>query len=486
MKFTLVSDIQKPSGNITIIPFDSSLDKFLSQNHLDQENYHLLSEFTQNSSKGESLKILSRGHLYLFISFKDIDTPGLIFKSIRKACVAGKKWFTSNARLLLSGISNDDIYSQKIEAVVLGLLWHNYQIKKSIDQTDFLLEVEDIGSNVSLNDVLKKCLSIAEAQFMAADIVNQAPNLKTPELMLNWAEKVLSNDQIKVQLIKGKDVISSNLHALYHVGKASENAPSCLVASYDNPSAICTIGFVGKGITFDTGGLSIKGSTNMHFMKCDMAGAAAVLCAFAAIVDLGIPVSLVLVTPFAENVISGNALKPGDVISSHAGKTIEIIDTDAEGRLILADALSFITCNYKPDVLIDMATLTGSSVATLGYEAAAMFTKNDLISELLYSVGYQWDEKVWRFPLWDQYREDIESDIADYRNFSGKPIAGAITAAMFLQEFTNNHPAWVHLDIAGVSFKDSEFGKMRNATAYGVKLLVEFTEAYTRKIEEAN
>jgi leucyl aminopeptidase len=174
--------------------------------------------------------------------------------------------------------------------------------------------------------------------------------------------------------------------------------------------------------------------------------------------------------------LNGNALKPGDIIQSHAGKSIEIIDTDAEGRLLLADALSYANMHFPSDILIDSATLTGNSVATLGYEAAALFSNNELLSRELQLAGQTWNEKLWPLPLWDEYKEDLHSDVADLRNFSGKPVAGAITAAKFLEEFTQNHTAFAHLDIAGVAFKESEFGKMRNATGFGVKLLLSWLD----------
>lgn len=264
------------------------------------------------------------------------------------------------------------------------------------------------------------------------------------------------------------------LHALLSVSAGSKNPPRFIVMEYKHPAASKTIGLVGKGVTFDTGGVSLKPSTNMHYMKSDMGGAAAVLGTMELVAKLQLPVNVVGVIPSTENSMDGLAIKPGDVIGSYSGKTIEVIDTDAEGRLILADGLTYAHRHFELDTIIDLATLTGSCVATLGYAAAGLFTSNDALAESLYKSGMTTGEKVWRLPIWDDYKDELKSDVADVKNYHGKPIAGAIVAAKFLEVFTNNHPAWAHLDIAGTAFADSEFGSMKSGTAYGVRLLIDW------------
>jgi leucyl aminopeptidase len=232
---------------------------------------------------------------------------------------------------------------------------------------------------------------------------------------------------------------------------------------------------VGKGITFDTGGLNIKTAGMVH-MKCDMAGGAAVFGAMQLIADLQLPVKVTAIVPCAENAVDAKAFLPSDVIHSYSGTSIEIIDTDAEGRLVLADGISYLIKNYKPEYIVDIATLTGSSVGTLGYECGALFTNNEALSKKLQDAGDSVGERLWQLPLWDVYKQDIESDIADVKNYSGKPVAGAISAAKFLEYFTKEHTAWAHLDVAGVAFGDDEFAKSKHATAYGVHLLTKFIE----------
>ena len=233
---------------------------------------------------------------------------------------------------------------------------------------------------------------------------------------------------------------------------------------------------MGKGITFDTGGLSIKGAQNLHYMKSDMGGGAAVLGAVELAARLKLDIHVVGLVACAENAVDANSYRPGDVINSYSGKTIEIIDTDAEGRLALADGLAYMQKKYAPEFIINLATLTGSSVMTLGYSAGALFSNNDELAAVISQCGYQVNERVWRLPLFEDFEKDLESDIADVRNFSGKPVAGAITAAKFLQYFVDSQVKWAHLDIAGVAFGDSEFSKMKSAKGYGPRLLIEIME----------
>jgi leucyl aminopeptidase len=237
------------------------------------------------------------------------------------------------------------------------------------------------------------------------------------------------------------------------------------------------LGLVGKGVTFDTGGLSIKKATNMHYMKSDMGGAAAVLGAMELVARLKLRMNIDAVIPVAENSVDAKSIRPGDVIGSYAGKSIEVIDTDAEGRLILADGLSYIQQQSDPEMLVDLATLTGSCVATLGYHAAGLFSNNDPLADQLTIAGELSGARVWRLPIWESYADELQSDVADIKNLSGQPVAGAITAAKFLEAFVREKQQWAHLDIAGVAFGSTDHAKMKSATGYGVRLLLEFIKS---------
>jgi leucyl aminopeptidase len=320
--------------------------------------------------------------------------------------------------------------------------------------------------------------AIAETQIEIFNLVNAPANKKTPQTLADWAIRSGAKFGYKVKVFNKKEIESLGLHALLAVNQGSENPPAFIVMEYKpkDGKAVKKVGLVGKGVTFDTGGLSIKPSSNMHLMKSDMGGAAAVMGTMEMAAKLQLPVHLTGIVPSTDNSVDALSVKPGDVIGSYLGKTIEVIDTDAEGRLVLADGLAYTVRQFKPDVLIDLATLTGSCIRTFGTYAGGLFSNNGELTGQLLSAGETTGERLWPLPLWDDYKKEVKSDVADVKNFSGLPSAGAISAAKFLEEFIENHPAWAHLDIAGVAMCDSEFASQKSATAFGVRLLVAYLE----------
>ncbi|MGC4039363.1 MAG: leucyl aminopeptidase family protein [Flavobacterium sp.] len=373
----------------------------------------------------------------------------------------------------------ENFSNSQIEAAVSGLLLGTYNLghyKKS-EPHPFLkegFELNYIAQN-DFGETIEKAIKIAAAQLETFALVDLPPNKVTPKYLADWATETGKKTGFDVTVFNRKKSTEVGLHSFLSVGKGSAQEPQFIIMEYKPPNAKKHIGLVGKGITFDTGGLNIK-TAGMVQMKCDMAGAAAVLGAMQLVSDLKLPFQVTAVVPACENSVDANSFLPSDVIQSYAGHTIEIIDTDAEGRLILADGLSYLIKNHKPDTVIDLATLTGSVIGTLGYECAGLFTNNEDLSKRLQETGNSIGERLWQLPLWDAYSPDIESEIADVRNFSGKPVAGAISAAKFLEFFTDKHTSWAHLDIAGVAFGDSEFAKTKHATAYGVHLIANFIE----------
>lgn len=379
------------------------------------------------------------------------------------------------------------------EAAVSGLLLGLYQFE-TFPKTKTTGETPVFGAEKSGVDILTlpeltdvAASAVSRAEVMAGitrkifDLVNAPGNQKTPEMLADAAVSMGTTYGFSVRVVRREALVTEGLDALLAVGKGSEEPPLLLFLEYGHKTRKTktpSFGLVGKGITFDTGGISIKPSSNQHFMKSDMGGAAAVLGAFAAAAKLGLPVRLVGAIPVAENMPDGKALKPGDVIRTYAGKTVEVTDTDAEGRLVLADGLAYLLKHETPDVLLDVATLTGSVIRTLGYHAAGLFTANDHLASKLSTAGATCGEKLWRLPLWDEYGADLKSDVADLRNFTGKPMAEASCAAKFIEHFTAAHPAWAHLDIAGVAFGDSEFAQSKSATGFGIRLLTEFMEKW--------
>lgn len=376
----------------------------------------------------------------------------------------------------------DEANTSLIEAAFQGLCLGSYRLGRFKSGGNNAALLPDKVIYMGLEKYHKNAVrgaEIAHSQMTAMTWVDLPPNILTPE---RWAGDVKdlfdSDDYCTVHVLDELQSKDKGLEAFLSVGRGSSKPPRFIIVEYKPPTYTQHIGLVGKGITFDTGGLNIKTQGMVH-MKCDMAGGAAVLAAMHLISQRKLSVRVTAIVPACENAINSNAYLPSDVISSFSGKTIEIIDTDAEGRLILADGISYMLKEYKPDVLVDVATLTGSSVATFGYACGALFSQNENLIELLQQEGYLIGEKLWPLPLWDDYKPDIESEVADVKNYSGKPIAGAITAAKFLEYFTENHPAWAHMDIAGVAFGDDAFAKTKHATAFGVHLLTNFIENYT-------
>lgn len=370
-----------------------------------------------------------------------------------------------------------------IEAAVNGLILggYNIQLYKSepkIFSTFFgengklfiLVDEVLVENEAAINLAHKTAL----AQIRVMDLMNAPSNYKSPEILGDWAIESGEKNGYKVTVFDKDKLEELGMEALLSVSKGSDVPPVMIVSEYEPESYQKTIALVGKGVTFDTGGISIKPSANMHLMKSDMGGAAAVLGMVELAAQLKLPVRIIGIIPSTENSVDGASMKPGDVINSYAGKTIEVIDTDAEGRLILADGLSYAVREFNPDVIIDLATLTGSVIQTLGYEAAGLFSSSDNLATDLIKSGENTGERLWRLPIWDEYKEEISSDIADLKNYHGKPLAGAIVAAKFLEVFTDEHPQWAHLDIAGMAFGEAEFAPGRAGTAFGIRLLRDY------------
>lgn len=371
---------------------------------------------------------------------------------------------------------------QQVEATISGLFLGTYNLGhfKKKDKHAFLDAKFVLGllSKTDYVEVANRAIKIAKAQIEILYLVDLPPNNITPIYLAKWAIERGEEYGFSTRILGAEASRIEGLDAFVAVGKGSEKEPQFIIMDYipetDIPK-IRHVGLVGKGITFDTGGLNIKTAGMLH-MKCDMAGGAAVLGTMQLVADLKLPIRVTAIVPCCENAVDSKSFLPSDVIKSYSGSTIEIIDTDAEGRLILADGLSFMIKNYKPEILVDIATLTGSAVGTFGNECAALFTNDQTLSQKLQHSGDEIGERLWPLPLWDAYKSDIESDIADVKNYSGKPVAGAISAAKFLEHFTEGHTSWAHLDIAGVAFGEDEFAKSKHATAYGVHLLTHFIE----------
>jgi len=315
--------------------------------------------------------------------------------------------------------------------------------------------------------------AIAAGHRLARFLQVQPGNVCTPAYLADQAKRLADTHGFGITVFDRAQLEREGMRTLLAVAQGSVQEPRFIVLEYKGGKADAPpVALVGKGVTFDSGGISIKPAANMEDMKFDMSGAAAVLGTFEVLGRLKPAINVVGLVPSTENLPSGTAVKPGDVIKSHAGKTIEIINTDAEGRLILCDALSYVR-RFKPAAVVDAATLTGAVVVALGHTAIGLMGTDDELSNEVREAGERAGERCWPLPLWDEYRDLLRSDIADMKNSAGRG-AGTIAGGWFLREFTTGYP-WVHLDIAGTAYIDSEAPhQAKGPTAVGVRLFSEF------------
>ncbi len=319
---------------------------------------------------------------------------------------------------------------------------------------------------------------IGKAVNKAREWVNTPPSDLTPPDLAKYAKAIAQKNKLKFTQFSEKEIIKKGMGGLAGVSRGSEQDCQLVVLEYKtNKKNADTIAFVGKGITFDSGGLSLKPAVHMETMKEDMSGAAAVIATMEAIAQLKPNVNVIGVTPLAENLPSGKATKPGDIVRFYNGKTAEIKNTDAEGRLVLADALAYVAKHYKPDAILDIATLTGACAYALGPFHTGLMSQHDDLVEIVEESAEHSGDHVWRLPLTDDYKAAIKSDVADICNIgSNKYMAGAVTAAHFLKHFVGDIP-WVHLDIAGTAFNVPDRPYYRSgATGVGVRLMTDIAQ----------
>jgi leucyl aminopeptidase len=448
----------------------ADLEKTLKKLNLNNPDFE--AEFgtylTHYSNDGQKIYLLGLG---------EDKHSSKIEEAFRSLTFETKKYWTKGISVDVNALNEAEV----IKACI-GVKLADYVIGSQKSKQEDAQELEVcFVSDKDVSALVNEGYDTGETINRIKSIVDAPPNIKTPEYLGQWAKTSAEKYNYSCEVLDEAELEKQGFKALLSVGQASVHKPVAIVTQY-NPKGTSTVDFalVGKGITFDSGGLSIKPSTNLHYMKSDMGGASVVLGVVELVAKLKLNINIVGIVVSAENAVGSNAYRPGDVIGSHSGKTIEIIDTDAEGRLALADGISYVIDNYKPEYLLDVATLTGSVVRTFGYSAAGLFTNNTDIANAMETAGYKVHERVWRLPMFEDYEEDLQSDVADIRNFSGKPIAGAINAAKFLEAFTKDHKNWLHLDIAGVAFGSSKYAKMKSASGYGIQLLTTFVKDFFR------
>ena len=336
------------------------------------------------------------------------------------------------------------------------------------------------SNKIFFNKIINNVENIINGVFLTRDLVSEPPNYLNPEKFVSEIKK-LSKLGLKVEVFDYSKMKKIGMNALLGVAQGSKNLPYFVTITWkpNNSKNKKPLSFIGKGVCFDTGGISLKPAKFMEDMKYDMAGAGAVVGLMKTLALRKSKSYVVSAVALVENMPGGAAQRPGDIVKSYSGKTIEVLNTDAEGRLILADAIYYIDEQYKPELIVDLATLTGAIVVSLGSEYAGLFSNNDKLSEKLIKAGEIENEKLWRFPLHKNYDKLMDSKIADIQNINYSGGAGSITAAQFLQRFLKNNTPWAHLDIAGMAWTKKDLDIIpTGATGYGVKLLNKFVEKY--------
>jgi leucyl aminopeptidase len=449
-----------------------------------------LAEFMEETGfegkRGETLPVPTRGLLgakaVVLVGVGDEDK--LDTEALRRAGAALARRSSKVVKVattLLDAAPDDVDRGDAAQAIAEGVCLGAYQfLRYKRDATPSkLARVVILGrANAKVRAGLQRGQQIAKAVAWARDLVNQPAADQSPADIASLARKLGRESGLKVTVLAGAQLEKERMGGVIGVGKGSGRPPRFVRLEYAPAKAKTTLAFVGKGVVFDSGGLSIKTAGGMETMKTDMSGAAAVLAAMSVLRDLDVKTRVVGYVPLVENMPSGTAMRPGDVLKMRNGKTVEVLNTDAEGRLILADALS-LASDEKADAIIDLATLTGAITIALGEKIAGLMGSSDAWVGQVRDAAAAVGESVWHLPLPAEYRKGLDSEVADLKNISGPGGAGSLTAGLFLKEFTNGEP-WVHLDIAGTARASADDGyTTRGGTGWGVRTLVELARNFT-------
>ncbi len=426
--------------------------------------------------KGEVFPVFEGQKLVLFVGLGKADKLTLtdVRIQVRKALLSSYLKRIKNVEFI-PHTKEEAVVKAIIEGVLIGAYtWDKYKSKEKDDKT---IKDKHVTIAVESKRAYEQTVMICEGVKLARDLVNDNADLITSE----YLEKVVrglikGHKNVSLEVLNKKQLKAKGLNLHLAVNQGSTKEPKLIIVKYaggkkdEGYTAI-----VGKGMTFDTGGLNLKPTHHIETMKIDMSGAGAVCGILKNVLKLGLKKNLLLVLSVAENAIGSNAYKPGDVIVGYAGKSVEIGNTDAEGRLVLADAFSYVVKNYKPAKMIDIATLTGACVMALGFDYSGLFSNSDELAKELLASAQATDDRAWRLPIYPEIKEYIKSPIADLKNTSSIRGAGASTAAEFLHQFVNG-TTWAHLDIAGSAYVDSKnhFYYGHGATGAGVRLLTDY------------
>ncbi len=484
MKGALKNDISKSGKNDTLILFiDEDNVKNLSALKIPGAEFIAgsdLSNFKGKSSELYFIKLENKPGVLLcgLGNMKKFSDDG-----IRNSSSAAVKFCISKKIKRISMMTpeiKDKKVSDILRLIAEGAMLSNYAFNKYKSDNDLDIPLESIDFYTSAKEdpsIVKDMEIIAENTMLCRDIVNDTTDAVNPVSFAELAKGIAEISGLKCTVLEKKDIEKKKMGLLLAVNRGSVVPPRVVVLEYNGDSKSKKVfGLVGKGITFDSGGMDLKPASSMETMRCDMAGAATVLYAMKSLAELKVKKNVAAVIPLTENMLSSNAFRPGDVFIGYSGKSVEIGNTDAEGRLILADALAYMEKEIKPDVIVDLATLTGSCVLTFGETVAAYLSTNDGISAALEASSVKTGEKIWRLPLFEDYDDRMKSDVADLNNMSSEKNAGAIAGAVFLRNFVEKTP-WAHIDIAGTAWYSKARGyRPKNATGFGLRLVIDMIQ----------
>lgn len=383
-------------------------------------------------------------------------------------------------------ITSESLSEKNAASIVEGLLLGNYKFDKYITEDDRkahqLKTINFLQSKHTkkLKELLTETEELCTSTILIRDLVNSPSIDITPSALANTAKKIAKqNSKIKATILGEKEIKKNKMGLIQGVSSGSNQESKVIILEYKNkPKNKKPIMVVGKGVTFDAGGLNLKIHSSIEGMKMDMAGGATVLGLFNLIAKLKPELHIIGIVPAVENLVGGDAYKPDDILTAYNGKTVEITNTDAEGRLILADSLAYGVKKFKPECIIDLATLTGACITALGYTRAGLFSNDTKLRNKLTKASKESGSKTWPLPIDDYHRDKVKGDVSDYKNYTGGIGAGSTMAAAFLEKFVDKTP-WAHLDIAGVAFIPTEMGyRPKGATGEPLKLLHEFLKQY--------
>ena len=473
--------LKKPSTNLVLF-VDENFNISGLKKHISNAEFSYISDLLKNCDLKKNLlffEVNSKKTIFLVSIKKNIETSDI--ESLGAEFHSYINYDKKNEYFV-----NSESISSKSENF-LGYFLHGLKLKSyefniyksKKDPKIVIINVIGKKNKITIKNELR-FKAIEKGTFFARDLVSEPPNVLNPKEYANRLLK-LKKLGIKVTIYNESQMKKLGMHSLLGVGRGSVNESFLVTLEWNGnkKDKKAPLSFVGKGVCFDTGGISLKPAKFMEEMKYDMAGSAVVAGLIQALAVRKAKVNAVGVVGLVENMPGGNAQRPGDIVKAYNGKTIEVLNTDAEGRLVLADALSFTEAKFKPRFMIDLATLTGAIIMALGEEYAGLFSNNDDLSNKIFKVGEKVKEKVWRLPLHDNYDKLINSPIADMQNINYSGGAGSITAAQFLQRFVTKKTPWAHLDIAGMAFsKKAANLNPGGATGFGVRLLNQLIEEY--------